>query len=59
MEKLKDIHKFRNITYSNLYFGDCDLLKYYFYISFLFGDNEWSSFNQLEFVIGYRDKVYD
>jgi hypothetical protein len=59
MEKLKDIHKFRNITYSNLYFGDCDLLKVYFNISFIFGDNEWSSFNQLEFVIGYRDKVYD
>jgi hypothetical protein len=59
MEKLKDIHKFRNIPYSNIFFGNCDLLKDYFYISFIFDDNEWSSFNQLEFVIGYRDKVYD
>ena len=59
MKKLEDIHKFRNITYSNLYFGNCDLLKDYFYISFLFDDNEWFSFNELEFVIGYRDKVYD
>jgi hypothetical protein len=57
MEKLKDIHKFRNITYSNLYFGIID--KDYFYISFLFGDSDWSSFNQLEFVIGYRHYIYD
>jgi hypothetical protein len=59
MEKLKDIHKFRNITYSNIYFGNCDLLKDYFYISILFGINEWGIFNNLEFLIGYRDKVYE
>jgi hypothetical protein len=58
MKRLKDIHKFRNITYSNDYFG-ADLFKDYFYISILFGINEWGIFNNLEFLIGYRDRIFN
>jgi hypothetical protein len=59
MEKLKYIHKFRNIHSSNDFFGGGDLLQDYFYISVIFDDINWDIFNDLEYLIGFRDKVYE
>jgi hypothetical protein len=59
MEKLKDIHKFRNIHSSNDFFGGGDLLKDYFYISVIFDNINWEIFNHLEFLIGHRYKKND
>jgi hypothetical protein len=52
--KIKDIDKFKYLGSSNDFFNNCDISEEYFNLSFLFDDNDWSVFNDLEFIIGFK-----
>jgi hypothetical protein len=53
--KNKDINKFKYLSSSNDFFNSCDISEEYFILSsFIIDDNDWSVFNDLEFIIGFR-----
>jgi hypothetical protein len=51
--KNKDIDKFKYVGSSNDFFNSSDISEEYVNLSFIFDDNDWSVFNNLEFTIGY------
>jgi hypothetical protein len=50
--KNKDIDKFKYVGSSNDFFNSCDISEEHFKLSFIFDDNDWEIFNNLEFIIG-------
>jgi hypothetical protein len=49
--KNKDIDKFKYIGSYNDFFNSCNISEEHFIISFIIDD--WSVFDNLEFIIGY------
>lgn len=52
--KNKDINKFKYIGSYNDFFNSCNISEKHFIISFIIDDNDWSVFDNLEFIIGFK-----